>query len=649
MKEYYNQIKVPEETKLYGGVDAFNNYLQGKIKSLFLSNSKLKKEAKYVRKKSIELSNISDEEIDKLAYEYQSKFKLNKISDNELLNAMAVVVELGHRVTQKRAYEVQIMGALSMIRGYVIQMSTGEGKTMTASLASVVIGWKGKPLHVLTSNDYLAQRDAELLEPFYNRAKLSVGFIIGGMDRSIKKDIYAKDIVYSTSKEVLADFLRDRMLEESQYGINKFLIDKVANKDYPDEYVLRGLHSVIVDEADSVLADEAVTPLIISSKAENRILKDAITDAHRIASKLDEDDYIVYEKLNEVVLKDRAIEIIDSNINSLTTMWQSKDRREFLVKQAITAKELFHLNNHYIIKDGAIVIVDEKSGRSMDERTWSNGLHQAIEAKEGLEITDPTVIYSKMSFQRFFRLYHHLCGMSGTLKGLKNEFWQIYGLQIMPIPTRVPSQMNILSDKIFKDKVDKEEALIDYIKKLHDKKLPILVGVTTIKDSQSLAKKLNDLNIECTLLNALYDDIEAQIVAQAGDWNKVTIATNMAGRGTDIHIIDEINNTGGLQVITIQRDRSRRIDLQFFGRCARQGQNGTAVAFLALDDTIPQNYFTGWLKEFIDKNFDKIYVQKLAVWLYIYYQYRIEKNISKMRNDTLLKEISIDDSMSFIE
>jgi preprotein translocase subunit SecA len=648
MKEAYNQIKVPEERRLFTGVDAFANSIKGKIKSLFLSNKTLRKEASIVHKKSIEFSKLDEDKLLEKMSIYKQKFKLNKVNNNELLEAMAIVVELGFRVTQKRAYEVQIMGALSMIRGFIIQMSTGEGKTITASLASIILGWSGKPLHVLTSNDYLAQRDAQLLEPFYNKVGLSVGFVIGGMEREEKKEIYKKDIIYSTSKEILADFLRDRMLEDSGYNINSYLIDKLKRKPVSDEYVLRGLHSVIVDEADNVLADEAVTPLIISSKAENRILKEAVSEAFFISQKLQKDeDYKVYEKFNEVVLFDTAIDIIEKNIESLNTIWQSKDRREFLVKQAIMAKELYELNKHYIIKDGEVVIVDEKSGRIMSERTWSNGLHQAIEVKEGLEITDPTTIYSKMSFQRFFRLYNHLCGMSGTLKGLYNEFWQIYGLQIIKIPTRVPSKMNILKDKIFFDKLYKEKALIEYIKNLHERKLPILVGVTTIKDSQSLAFELERVGIRCTLLNALYDDVEAEIIKDAGDWNKITIATNMAGRGTDIHIPDDINKAGGLQVITIQRDRSRRVDLQFFGRCARQGQNGTAVAFLALDDLIMSSYLSDGIKQLLRDNFDNKFVQKLSNWIYIYLQYKIEKNISNLRNETLKKDISIDDAMSF--
>lgn len=535
-----------------------------------------------------------------------------------------------------------------MVKKYIIEMSTGEGKTLTASLAAVILGWMGKPVHILTSNDYLAARDAELLSSFYYRANLTVGAVIGETAPEKRKEIYTYDIVYSTAKDILADFLKDRMKEEQNYSIINFLVNKISNNVVPTDYFLRGLDTVIVDEADSVLADDAVTPLIISTKAENRILKESVQDAYKISKYLEKDiDYTVNEEFHDITLKEQAEAIIENHIYSLTNIWRSKERREFLIKQALMAKELYIVNKHYIIKDGKVMIVDEKTGRIMSERTWGNGLHQAIEVKEGVEITDPTTTFAKMSFQRFFRLYKHLCGMSGTLENLQNEFWQIYNIQILKIPTRVPSKMNILKDKIFLDKNAKEEALIAYIESLNKKSIPVLVGITTIEDCEILANKLKCLNLECTLLNALYDDVEAEIIANAGEINNITIATNMAGRGTDIHISEHVNKLGGLHVITTQRDKSRRIDMQFFGRCARQGQNGTAVAFLALEDSVLNNYTPEWLKKFIYKKFDSTYTKKFSILIYKYYQKKIEKDISITRDKTLRREFSMDDSMSY--
>jgi len=651
MKNYYKHINIPKERKLYSGFDQISHKLSGQIFNLYTNivfKKKLKNDAKEIHKLSLEYANLGDYDIDKLIKSYQLKFKLNKLTSKEFLEAFAVVVELGYRVTGKRAYEVQIMGAIALVKKYIIQMATGEGKTLTASIAAVILGWSGKPVHILTSNDYLASRDAQLLEPFYNRANLSCGYVIGKTTKEERKEIYKLDLVYSTAKDILADFLKDRMQEEQNYNINSFLIDKLTNSVKNKDYLLRGLEYVIVDEADSVLADDAVTPLIISSKAENKVLKESVVDAHKIIEYFQKDKhYTISEKFNDITLTKLGLELIDSYHYSFAKIWQSKDRREFLIKQALEAKELYELNKHYIIKDGKVVIVDEKTGRIMSERSWGNGLHQAIEVKEGVEITDPTTTFAKMSFQRFFRLYTHLCGMSGTLQNLKSEFWQIYDTKTIDIPSRVPSKMIILKDKIYFDKNEKEKNLIKYIIKLHEKSLPILIGVTTIKDSESLAKKLKQENITCVTLNALHDEEEADIIKDAGEKNKITIATNMAGRGTDIHISEEVDKLGGLQVITTQRDKSRRIDMQFFGRCARQGQNGTALAFLSLEDTILKHYVPKWLNNYLTTNFHKKNIKKLSNLIYMIYQRKIEKDISNIRNKTLLKEFSIDDSMSY--
>jgi preprotein translocase subunit SecA len=651
MKQKYKNIKIAKETKLYDGFDAFSNRIIGKIKNIITNNkvlTSLKEDAQSVHRLSLTYNNLGDLELNKKISDYQKSFKLNKIDDKELLKAFAVVVEIGYRETNKRAYEVQIIGAIALVKKYIIEMSTGEGKTLTASLAAVILGWMGKPVHILTSNDYLASRDAETLDLFYKRANLKVGAIISTTEHEDRKKIYSYEIVYSTAKDILADFLKDRMQEVQQYSINNFLIKKISNKDIPTDYLLRGLDTVIVDEADSVLADDAVTPLIISTTGENRILQESVQDAHKIAVKLVKDKhYTLNEKFHDITLNDIATQIIEAHIYSFSNIWRSKDRREFLIKQALSAKELYELNKQYIIKDGKIVIIDEKTGRIMNERTWGNGLHQAIEVKEGLEITDPTTTFSKMSFQQFFRLYTHLCGMSGTLQNLQNEFWEIYSTQILKIPTHVQSKMIILQDKIYLNKKDKENNIVSYIESLNNKKIPVLVGVATIKDCEVLTKKLKKLNISYTILNALYDNEEAEIIAKAGNLSTVTIATNMAGRGTNIQITDEVNQLGGLHIITTQRDKSRRIDMQFFGRCARQGQNGTAISFLSLEDSILKNYTPIWLNNYLTKKFAKQYIQSFSKLLYCYYQNKIETDISKIRNKTLLREFSMNDSMSY--
>ena len=642
-----NIIKIKEK-ELHEGLDYYYNLILGKINKFKYRPSNLKKDALFVHKTSLEFQKLGQEELDKKIELIQTLFRLNKQKEKDVLEAFALCVEACFRITAKRAYVVQIMGAIALYKKFIIEMSTGEGKTLTAAIAAGVLGWLGKPIHIFTSNDYLAARDAELFEQFYNSIGLTCCSITSSNSPEERKKLYESNIVYTTGKEVLADFLKDRMKEDSSFDFNKYLIDKVSGKLNENDYALRGLEIAIIDEADSVLADDAVTPLIISATAENKVLQKSVVDAYKIASLLKKDeDYKISEKFNDITLTKSGIKIVEENSFELNEIWKVKHRREYLVKQALTARELYLLNKHYIIKEGKVVIVDEKTGRIMEHRSWGNGLHQAIEVKEGLEITDPTTTFAKMSFQRFFRLYTHLCGMSGTLKNLDNEFWQIYEISILKIPTRVPSKMIIKKDEFFLDENKKNTKIIEYINSLNKKGIPVLIGVTSIKDSENLAKELKKIGLQSKTLNALHDEDEANIISQAGQKGSITIATNMAGRGTDIDLSEEINSLGGLHVITTQRDKSRRIDLQFFGRCARQGENGVAVAFLSLDDLIIKHYLPAWLREFFLKNFNSKLIKKIAWLFYVFYQKKIEKDISNIRNKTLLQEFNLKNSMSY--
>lgn len=642
-----NIIKIKEK-ELHEGLDYYYNLILGKINKFKYRPTNLQKDAQLVHENSLKLTQISQDELDEKIANIKRTFRLNKQKDEEVLEAFSLCVEACFRITGKRAYVVQIMGAIALYKKFVIEMSTGEGKTLTAAIAAGVLGWVGKPIHVFTSNDYLAARDAQLFEEFYNSIGLTCCSITSSNSPEERKKLYETNIVYTTGKEVLADFLKDRMKEDSSFDFNRYLIDKVSGKLNENDYVLRGLETAIIDEADSVLADDAVTPLIISATAENKVLQKSVVDAYKIAKLLKKDeDYKISEKFNDITLTKKGIKLVEDNSSSLNEIWKVKHRREYLVKQALTARELYLLNKHYIIKDGKVVIVDEKTGRIMEHRSWGNGLHQAIEVKEGLEITDPTTTFAKMSFQRFFRLYTHLCGMSGTLKNLDNELWQIYETSIIKIPTRVPSQMLIKEDEFFIDENEKNKRIIEYVSSLNKKGIPVLIGVTSIKDSENLASRLKEIGLKSKTLNALHDEEEAQIISQAGQKGSITIATNMAGRGTDIDISDEINALGGLHVVTTQRDKSRRIDLQFFGRCARQGQNGVAVAYLSLDDLIIKHYLPSWLREFFIKNFSSKFTKKIAWLFYVFYQKKIEKDISNIRNKTLLQEFNLKNSMSY--
>lgn len=648
MIQNYDFLNTLEEKRLNNNFTKILSFLIRKTKQLVFSRKKIAQKSNFIYEKSFEYDNLQVDVVIQKILELKKSLRYGKISDDEFFLLVSLLVCYTNKTIKKRPYAVQIEAALHIYYGNIVQMATGEGKTLVAMISSILLAFKGKKVHIVTANDYLAQRDAMLSFELLNPLNLSVGCVPSSFDDKQKFVEYAKDIVYSTSKQILGDFLRDRFQNKNIKSFNKYLLHSLQTKDYQKKFLIDKLDAIIIDEADSILADDAITPLIISKKLPNELLKESVLFAKNIIENLEEDiHYQVHERFLDVVFTQKGYEYIDK-IESENKMLSSNARKEYLLKQALIAQKLYIQNKHYIIKDDKIVIVDSKSGRIMSDRTWSNGLHQAIEAKENLSITDPTIAVTKMSFQRFFRLYNHISGMSGTLQKLDLEFHHIYDVSIIKIPHRIPSKMKILEDKIFLNNETKIVAMIEYIKMKHKQGVPLLVGFTNIDETDMLSDYLTKEGVGHTLLNALYEDDESFIIAQAGKKSCVTISTNMAGRGTDIHIDNETNELGGLHVITSQRDRSRRIDLQYFGRCARQGQNGVAVSFLSLDDPIITAHLSPRLKKLCIEYFHLPFTKKFIKYCYIYFQYKIEKDISKYRNQLLNDDFIREDSMSFI-
>lgn len=526
-------------------------------------------------------------------------------------------------------------------------MHTGEGKTITATLTGILNGWVGKPCHIITPNDYLAKRDA--VRELYERCHLSVGCITPEMENAERKVNYLCNIVYATSNDIIADFLRDQMARDDAIEYDKYLINALSQED-DESQVMRGLHTVIIDEADSVLADEATTPLIISVSRENKPLKDAIQTVQKIARKLKVDeDYTSNANHKEVYFTKQGEKSIDDITQYLPPIWQSENRREYLLKQALIAKEFYKKGTHYVILEEKIVIVDEKTGRLMPSRSWGGGLHQAVEAKESLELTDPTQTHIKMSFQRFFRLYQSVAGMSGTLQKLENELWHIYELTTMKIPKRVPNKYQIFPEKIFASKAEKWIAVIEEIEAIHQLKRPILVGTRSISDSEALSNELKRLDIVHTVLHTLHHKEEADIIAKAGQKGSVIIATNIAGRGTDISLSKVSVELGGLHVIATERHDSKRVDMQLFGRSARQGQPDSIQAILSLEDEIMMRKCPKWLREkFIQRIHSPLW-KKISIYAYIIIQNLTDKRQSKVRKKILAKDFSMSRMLSFSE
>lgn len=571
------------------GLDAAVNSAIGRYRRRGQVFAGLRQDAERVDALAPEFKALSSHHLQQRLREFREQFRRGgRVAEACLIPALAAIREASDRQLGLRPFTVQLMGALALHRGLLAEMATGEGKTLTAGLAAVLAGWTRHPTHIVTVNDYLVKRDAERLGPLYSFCSVSVDHVTGAMPPVERRKGYAADVTYCTSKELLADFLRDRLRLGILRNPTRRLIRRMLQPNAPDDgVVLRGLHTAIVDEADSVLIDEAVTPLIISTTHENEALEQVTRTAQHIAAPLTPGvHYRVDTRYREVELTGEGEEILERKCDSLPGLWRGVDRRTELIRQALVAREFFLRGKQYVLVDGKVVIVDEFTGRQMDQRKWRQGLHQAIEAKEGLPITGPTETIARLSFQRFFRLFHKLSGMTGTAREAAGEFWQIYKLAVVPIPTNKPCIREHWPDRVFADESAKWAAVAEEIARLHATQRPVLVGTRSVEASERLAELLTQRALPFRLLNAIRHEEEAGIVAMAGDAGRITIATNMAGRGTDILLEHGVPALGGLHVLATERHESGRVDRQLFGRAARQGDPGSAQAFISAEDEL---------------------------------------------------------------
>jgi preprotein translocase subunit SecA len=523
-------------------------------------------------------------------------FRRQRDTREDLERAFAVVREVAARQIGERPFLVQVAGALALERGCVVEMATGEGKTLTATMPATVAGWRGRGCHIITVNDYLAKRDTEWMGRVYHFCGLKAAYIEQGMLPADRRVAYSADITYCTNKEVTADFLRDRLVLGRCGSLSAALLDRVAGapRSTLDLLVQRGLDYAIVDEADSILIDEAVTPLIISGPAPNPEQIDAFRQAAQLAAQLEtRDDYRVDPRYREVELTEAGKRRLGQLAGGLGSIWTGARRAQELAVQALTAKEFYRRDQQYVIEGGKVVIVDEFTGRLMPDRQWRDGLHQAVEAKEEVEVTPPKDTYARISFQRFFRMYHKLAGMTGTAREAAAEFWQIYHLPVVVIPTNRPCIRRYLPDVVFTDEAVKWERIAAEIVRIHEMGRPILVGTRSVRASEYLSSLLQALRLEHQVLNAVHHREEADIVRCAGERGRITVATNMAGRGTDIKLGPGVVPLGGLHVIATERNESLRIDRQLFGRCARQGDPGSVQAIVCLEDEFVSRYAKG--------------------------------------------------------
>ena len=580
--------------KLHKGLDGLAHGLVGRYHRRKSISAFIRRAADRISDKAHDLRNTADGRLRKELRDLQEQFRRGRRGHEDLVpDALAILVEAADRTLGLRPYPVQVMGAMALYRGHLAEMATGEGKSLTACLPAVLAAWAGRPCHYVTVNDYLADRDAVEMGPFYAFCGVSVGCVTAEMAPRERRINYDRGVVYTTVKELVADFLRDRLLLGALHDPSRRLIRQLLQPElrHVEGVVLKGLDTAIVDEADSVLIDEAVTPLIISRGQQNRPLVDACGAAHDIAATFRRGTH--YEKdlkYREISLTREGEEHLEQQARQLPGIWAGPARRKELVVQALTAREFYERDKQYVVQDGRVAIVDEFTGRLMANRTWRHGLHQAVEAKEGLEVTDPSETLARISFQRFFRLFRQLSGMTGTAREATAEFWHIYKLPVLSIPTNRPCIRKSLPDAVFPTEAEKWDAVSREIHELHRTGRPVLVGTRSVRASERLAAMLASQGLECNLLNAVRHREEARIVAAAGEPGRVTIATNMAGRGTDIKLGRGVPDIGGLHVIATERHEAGRIDRQLFGRCARQGDPGSAQAFMSVEDELIQRF-----------------------------------------------------------
>ena len=510
----------------------------------------------------------------------------------QLLESLALIGEMARRTLRKSPYTVQYMGALALHRGWLAEMATGEGKTLTVSLAAILAGWSGRPCHVITANDYLAGRDAEQNSPLYRACGLQVAAAAGDLSPDLRQPHYDADVVYVTAKTLLGDFLRDRLLTRTGQGserlaFERWLSAQVAATPDSSLMLLRGLHTAIVDEADSILIDEAVTPLILSAPRESPGLKQAVLWASELADQLRPGmDYQADIRTRLLVLHDGTHRLLAQRAEALLPEWRTPARREELIRHALMVRHFILPGHQYLVVEDKVVLLDEFTGRMTPERSLTAGLHQAIEAREGVPLTDPNESLGQMSFQSFFRRFERLAGTTGTASEAANELWRIYHLGVVRIPTHKPRQTRAYPPQVHARSPDKWNAVVEEILRVHDRGQPVLVGVRSVESSRHLARLLAERSAEAELLNAERHAEEARIIARAGEAGRITIATNMAGRGTDILLDEASRRLGGLHVIIAECNESARIDRQLAGRCGRQGDPGSVVLIVCQEDDL---------------------------------------------------------------
>jgi preprotein translocase subunit SecA len=591
------------------------------------------------------LTALSDERLRRTASELRGRLSSATLNSDATALAFALAREAARRHTGLRHFPVQLFGGAAMMSGAVAEMQTGEGKSLTALLPAVAAALSRRPVHIITVNDYLARRDAELFRPAFNALGLTVGLIEHGQQHAQRQIAYGCDVTYCTNKELVFDYLRDRLALGARRQRARIVIDrtfKQPSAKYTQNLLLRGLHFAIVDEADSVLVDEARTPLILSGSAEHAQNEAGVYDtALRCARRLTPgEDFHVVPNQRSIRLTPRGERLVANLTAGLPGLWAIRRAREELVQLALSAQHLFRRDAQYIVTGGKVQIVDEYTGRVMPDRSWEHGLHQLIEAKENCAVTERHNTLARITYQRFFRRYLHLCGMTGTATETAGELQTVYGLRVVRIPTNRPLRRTDLGARTFVTAQVKWRAVVESVKSATRQGRPVLIGTRSVDASEHVGNLLLDAGLKPVILNARQDRQEAEIIAAAGQVGRITVATNMAGRGTDIQLHPAVRDAGGLHVILTEYHESRRIDRQLFGRAGRQGDPGSYESVVALEDELFQRFAGKYVLTILTgmERFTEEIPSLVGRVLRIYSQSGAERLHARTRRKTLVED-----------
>ncbi|MBF0097329.1 MAG: preprotein translocase subunit SecA [Magnetococcales bacterium] len=574
------------------------------------------------------------------------------LQDHPVAMAFALIQKQSETVLGLRHFASQLRGGYLLLHGYVVEMDTGEGKTLTATLAATTAALAGLAVHVITVNDYLAQRDAEKMRALYAAFGLSTGLILEAMSPEEKKRQYAADIVYCTNKTLVFDYLRDRVALGERLHPLAMAMDRLTQK-RQSTVLLRGLQFAIVDEADSIFIDEACTPLILASERPNAVVESFYREAIALARQLvAEEDYTILARVPQ--LTQCGQQQLLRLTSAMTGLWRGAVRAQEVVRLALSALHTFHRDVHYIVRavEGVdkVMIVDEHTGRVMADRSWERGLQQLIEIKEGVAVSPEKDVLARISYQLFFRRYLHLSGMTGTCREVSGELAEVYALGVVRVEPQRPSQRRVLPTRYFADADSRWQAVVAAVRERAIAGQAVLVGTRSIAASELLADYLQAAGIAHRLLNAKQDHAEAALIGQAGLSGRVTIATNMAGRGTDIRPEASVLRAGGLHVILTEGHDNARVDRQLVGRCARQGDPGSAQSFLAMDDTLcvqGVQVFGAKFAKILKAQPRSPLWQWLAAGLYRLAQWRTERGQSQIRRRLLKADFQMRRALSF--